>query len=155
MIGDDAVEAILRDGASVSIRSSSSDGGGGMVSLAATGGAEEILGIGRYAVCAGTPAIAEVSFEVGAADQGRGIGTLLLEHLARSAHACGIAVLRVGVEADHAQMLEVFSRSGFAVREAPSGRGFQVDIPVADTAAFAAAETWPVSPWGRTNRARW
>jgi hypothetical protein len=57
--------------------------GGREVALAAVvrNGSEHALGIGRYVVL-DDPTCAEVAFEVGDVDQGRGIGTLLLEHLA-------------------------------------------------------------------------
>jgi succinyl-CoA synthetase alpha subunit/GNAT superfamily N-acetyltransferase len=112
------------------------------VALAATqrrGAEETILGVGRYDVLLETPAIAEVAFEVGDVDQGRGIGTLLLEHLARIARVRGIETLRAEVEAENKQMLEVFTRSGLTVREALEEGVFHVDMPVADTERFSSA----------------
>src|ERR1051325_4015592 len=61
---------------------------------------EHALGIGRYIVL-DDPRVAEVAFEVGDADQGRGIGTLLLEHLAAAARLNGIATFVAEVEADN------------------------------------------------------
>src|SRR5262249_34954976 len=72
------------------------------VARLAPGGAddgEQIIGVGRYAVIdavnGGTAAQhgcrrAEVAFAVADAYQGRGVGTLLLEHLAPLARASGI-----------------------------------------------------------------
>lgn len=111
------------------------------VALAAVvvNGTETILGMGRYCVLEGVePATAEVAFEVGDADQGRGIGTLLLEHLARIARARGIAVFRAVVESDNANMLDVFQRSGFALRSAHDTGIVQIDIPIAETERFLA-----------------
>jgi acetate---CoA ligase (ADP-forming) len=103
------------------------------------GGAETFLGVGRYVELDDAPAAAEVAFEVADAEQGRGIGTLLLDHLARIARLRGIALFRADVEADNSAMLEVFSRSGFTVRESCSQGIYQVDIPIADSERFLAA----------------
>ena len=52
---------------------------------------ERIIGVGRYAAVGGDhPDRAEVAFAVDDDHQGRGVGTLLLEHLGRIAHANGI-----------------------------------------------------------------
>jgi acetyl coenzyme A synthetase (ADP forming)-like protein len=111
------------------------------VALAATvrgSDGERALGIGRYVVL-DDPGCAEVAFEVGDADQGRGIGTLLLEHLATIARANGVARFVAEVEADNGAMLDMFSRSGFLVRETLDERTFHVEFPTADTEAFVAA----------------
>jgi GNAT superfamily N-acetyltransferase len=112
------------------------------VALAATvqhGAEDTILGLGRYVVLPDTPAVAEVAFDVGDADQGRGIGTLLLERLAQIARERGIATFRADVEADNGKMREVFARSGFAIREALRHGAFQVEIPTASTESFLRA----------------
>src|SRR6185503_16555087 len=102
------------------------------------GDVETFLGVGRY-VELEEPGAAEVAFEVADAEQGRGIGTLLLDHLARIARPRGITLFRADVEADNSAMLDVFSRSGFAIREACSRGVYQVDIPIADSERFLAA----------------
>ena len=99
---------------------------------------ERALGIGRYAVL-DDPSCAEVAFEVGDADQGRGIGTLLLEHLATIARARGVTTFRAEVEADNSAMLDMFSKSGFAVHETLDRRTFHVEFPTGDTERFVAA----------------
>jgi len=99
---------------------------------------EHALGIGRYVVL-DDGRTAEVAFEVGDADQGRGIGTLLLEHLATIARARGVTAFRAEVEADNGAMLEMFGRSGFCVRETLDERTFHVEFPTADTEQFIAA----------------
>ena len=119
--------------------------GSALAALAATtrrGADEQILGIGRYIRVSGSSSSAEVAFEVGDADHGRGIGTLLLDHLARIARRHQIASFRAEVEADNGQMLDVFSRSGFAIAESLDRGVFHVELPIADTDTFlrAAAE---------------
>ena len=99
---------------------------------------ERALGIGRYIVL-DDPRSAEVAFEVGDADQGRGIGTLLLEHLAAIARTRGVATFVAEVEADNAAMLEVFVASGFSVRRTVEDHAYHVEFPTKDTERFVTA----------------
>ncbi|MEO7731437.1 MAG: GNAT family N-acetyltransferase, partial [Kofleriaceae bacterium] len=117
-------------------------GDGGDVALVATvqsGLEENVLGLGRYVVLPGTPCVAEVAFDIGDTDQGRGIGTLLLEHLAQIGRTRGVSAFRAEVEADNVQMLEVFGRSGLVTHQAIEANVLHVDIPIADTERLAAA----------------
>lgn len=108
-----------------------------LVAVRRSGTDEVILGLGRAVLVDDAPGIAEVAFEVGDADQGRGIGTLLLEHLARIGRARGLTAFRADVAADNAQMLEVFTRSGFVVRQRlGDAHTFHIDIPIAETERF-------------------
>jgi acetyl coenzyme A synthetase (ADP forming)-like protein len=108
-----------------------------LVAIRRSGNDEVILGLGRAVLVDDAPGIAEVAFEVGDADQGRGIGTLLLDHLARIGRTRGLTAFRADVAADNAQMLEVFSRSGFVVRQRlDDAHIFHVDIPIAETERF-------------------
>lgn len=88
------------------------------VGLAATlteNGRERFVGVGRY-IRGKDPHRAEVAFAVLDDYQGRGIGTILLEHLGRIARGNGIIELEANVLADNHQMLEVFAHSGFKIR---------------------------------------
>jgi acetate---CoA ligase (ADP-forming) len=88
--------------------------------LAATrryGDDERVIGVGLYAADPGHPDSAEVAFTVDDEHQGRGVGTLLLEHLGRIAHANGISQLEADVLATNNRMLEVFARSGYTVSQ--------------------------------------
>jgi GNAT superfamily N-acetyltransferase len=73
---------------------------------------ERFIGIGRYLRSADSNH-AEVAFAVLDEYQGRGIGTLLLRHLARIARGRGIRRFSASVMGDNQQMLEVFANSGF------------------------------------------
>jgi acetate---CoA ligase (ADP-forming) len=111
------------------------------VGLAATlseAGRERIIGVGRY-VRLDDPAIAEVAFAVVDAYQGRGIGTLLLEHLSRIARESGIKEFRAEVLGDNNRMLEVFAKSGFIVRRSFEAGAVHVSFPTAETDQFLAA----------------
>ncbi|MGN6104329.1 MAG: bifunctional acetate--CoA ligase family protein/GNAT family N-acetyltransferase [Kofleriaceae bacterium] len=98
---------------------------------------DQLLGVGRYFVLPG--AAAEIAFDVGDADQGRGIGTLLLEHLVRLARERGVATFRAQVQDDNRQMLEVFERCGFELRETVEQGVYEIAFSIADTPRFLAA----------------
>lgn len=100
---------------------------------------EEVHGLGRYVLLDGARDTAEVAFEVGDVDQGHGIGTLLLEHLARIACARGVTTFRAEVEADNAAMLDVFEHSGLTVHGTCSRGVYDIGMPTSDTARFVAA----------------
>ena len=110
-----------------------------LVATVQSGLEDHVLGVGRYVMLPGTPRVAEVAFDVGDTDQGRGIGTLLLEQLAVVARRRQVSAFRAEVEADNAQMLDVFSRSGFAVRQSLQDDVFHVEIPIDDTERLLAA----------------
>lgn len=91
------------------------------VALVATlreGDEEQIIGVGRYSAIddpSGPQRRAEVAFAVADDHQGRGIGTLLLEHMVPIAQANGIAEFEADVLGENNQMLRVFATSGFRV----------------------------------------
>ena len=79
-------------------------------------GRERILGVGRY--LRGKVAYrAEIAFATLDEHQGRGIATLLLEHLSAIARASGITEFEAEVLGHNRQMLDIFTRSGLKVRE--------------------------------------
>lgn len=75
----------------------------------------EIIGIGRYDRL-DDPAEAEVAFNIADAHQGRGIGSILLEHLAAAAHENGILRFTAEVLPDNRKMLMVFADAGYDVK---------------------------------------
>ena len=81
-------------------------------SLVATAGpAERVAGHAMYA-----PAhdrAVEVAFAIADELQGKGLGTVLLAHLAEAAEARGYRFMEAEVMADNHQMLEVFRESGY------------------------------------------
>ncbi len=78
-------------------------------------GDERFIGVGRY--LRGDAPEAEVAFAVLDEHQGRGIGTLLLRHLAQIARSAGIRRFSAVVMGDNKQMLEVFANSGFLTHD--------------------------------------
>ncbi|MDJ0459788.1 GNAT family N-acetyltransferase, partial [Arthrobacter sp. NQ7] len=76
---------------------------------------DEIIGIGRYDRLP-DPTEAEVAFNIADAHQGRGIGSILLEHLAAAAHENGIRKFTAEVLPENRKMLMVFSDAGYDVK---------------------------------------
>jgi acyl-CoA synthetase (NDP forming)/GNAT superfamily N-acetyltransferase len=83
------------------------------VALVATVG-DEIVAVGRYDRT--EPRAAEVAFNVADAQQGRGFGSVLLEHLAAAARENGIHRFVAEVLPQNRRMLGVFRDAGYAVR---------------------------------------
>jgi RimJ/RimL family protein N-acetyltransferase len=89
------------------------------VALVATFGTNRdspLIGVGRYIVCsAPNRDRAEVAFAVLDEHQGRGIGSLLLQHLAKIGRAQGLHEFQAEVLADNHNMVRVLERSGFPI----------------------------------------
>ncbi len=98
---------------------------------------ERFIGVGRYAALGGEhPDHAEVAFAVEDEYQGRGVGTLLLEHLGRIARANGISRLEADVLFSNTRMLEVFARSGFVVSQSTESGVVRVGFAIEETEQF-------------------
>ncbi len=108
-----------------------------LAAVSQNGGQERLVGVGRYIFTDESgEQPAEVAFEVPDQEQGRGIGTILLEHLARIAQQSGVARFQAEVMADNARMLEVFGDSGFVIKQALDGNVFHVVFPTRETDRF-------------------
>jgi GNAT superfamily N-acetyltransferase len=91
-----------------------------LVAVANDAGQPTIVGSGRYVVV--QPGQAEVAFAIVDADQGLGIGSALMRHLATLGRDAGLRELIPEVLAENAPMLNVFERSGLTMntrREGP------------------------------------
>lgn len=76
---------------------------------------DEMIGIGRYDR-SHVPEEAEVAFMISDAHQGRGIGSILLEHLAAAAKERGIVRFSAEVLPQNRKMLNVFKDAGYEVK---------------------------------------
>ncbi|MCX0278020.1 GNAT family N-acetyltransferase [Nocardia zapadnayensis] len=74
---------------------------------------EEIIGVARYDRIDDTAA--EVAFNIADAHQGRGIGSIFLEHLAAAARERGLEVFTAEVLPQNRSMLQVFAAAGYEV----------------------------------------
>jgi RimJ/RimL family protein N-acetyltransferase len=81
-----------------------------LVALIEEAGRRIIVGGGRYVIV--SPGKAEVAFVVIDQYQGKGIGSILLRHLAVIAQAAELKELIAEVLRENVQMLKVFERSG-------------------------------------------
>lgn len=93
----------------------------------------EMIAVARYEGRAGQSS-AEVAFVVDDAHQGRGLGSVLLEHLAAAAAERGITRFEADVLADNRGMLRVFHDAGYAVEHASQGATVRLGFDVAPTA---------------------
>ncbi|MBI1818333.1 MAG: GNAT family N-acetyltransferase [Deltaproteobacteria bacterium] len=109
-----------------------------LVAVRRDGGCELLIGVGRYSSSA-VAHRAEVAFAVLDKYQGRGVGTLLLEHLVPIARANGITEFEADVLGENNQMLQVFAASGFTVKRSIEAGVFHVVFATTETEQFLAA----------------
>lgn len=76
---------------------------------------EEIVAVGNYERTG--PRVAEVAFYVDDSEHGRGLGSVLLEHLAAAARERGISTFTAEVLPANARMLRVFRDAGYEIAQ--------------------------------------
>lgn len=100
--------------------------------LAVSGPEAEVVGVASY-VRTGADR-AEVGFAVADRLQGRGLGTLLLAHLAQVAAAHGIGMLEGVMLPENFGMLDVLEQSGFPLQLRPTSDEIAFTMPTSFTA---------------------
>ncbi len=108
---------------------------GALVGTRAGGDGQEIVALASYARLR-DPTAAEVAFSVADDQQGRGIGTRMLEQLAERAAAVGIERFVADVMGENAAMMRVFEDAGFGVSRALDHGTFEVTFPIEPTDAY-------------------
>lgn len=103
----------------------------GLVATLTNNAGEHIIGVGRYIREGHNTNRAEVAFAILDEHHGRGIGTLLLDHLADIARANGIDTFEATVMGGNRKMLDVFANSGFEVAEKSVDGTVDVSISIA------------------------
>ncbi|HVD29645.1 MAG TPA: GNAT family N-acetyltransferase, partial [Mycobacteriales bacterium] len=93
---------------------------------------DEVIGVGRYDRLEGT-ADAEVAFVVDDAHQGRGIGSVLLEHLAAAARERGIQRFVAEVLTENSRMVRVFTDAGYSASYEYDSGVVHLSFPIAPT----------------------
>jgi len=78
-------------------------------------GEQDIIGVARFDRT--TPHEAEVAFNIADSAQGRGLGSVLLEHLAAAARELGLRRFTAEVLPQNGKMLGVFREAGYDVRQ--------------------------------------
>ncbi|WP_028046496.1 GNAT family N-acetyltransferase [Cellulomonas sp. URHE0023] len=86
-----------------------------LVAVADVGGTEQIIGVARYDRIDDDDA--EVAFNVADAHQGRGLGSVLLEHLSAAARERGVRRFVAEVLPQNGRMIAVFREAGYVVRQ--------------------------------------
>ncbi|MGZ5322014.1 MAG: bifunctional acetate--CoA ligase family protein/GNAT family N-acetyltransferase [Solirubrobacterales bacterium] len=99
----------------------------GRYGLVATRDEGRLVGQGTYLESA--PGRAEVAFTIADEMQGRGLGTILLAHLAEVAEESGIDVFEAEVMAQNHKMIEVFRESGLPVEMRAEYGAIRVELP--------------------------
>ncbi|GAA4385723.1 bifunctional acetate--CoA ligase family protein/GNAT family N-acetyltransferase [Tsukamurella soli] len=101
---------------------------------------EKIIAVGLYEGLAemGKPTSAEVAFTVADEHQGRGLGPILLEHLAGAAAECGFHRFEAEVLAENRYMVSVFRAAGYELRRSFDGSVVHVEFGIDPTDAMVA-----------------
>jgi acyl-CoA synthetase (NDP forming)/GNAT superfamily N-acetyltransferase len=107
----------------------------------------DLLAVARYERMGPEADEAEVAFVVEDAHQGRGLGSVLMEHLAAAAAAVGITRFVAEVLPGNARMLRVFSDAGYEVARRYADGVVHLTFPIAPTARSLSVQ------WGRERRA--
>jgi acetyl coenzyme A synthetase (ADP forming)-like protein len=113
-----------------------------LVAVRREGDEERIMGVGRYSLVdnpPGPPKRAEVAFAVADEHQGKGIGTLLLEHLVSIALASDISEFEAHVLGENNQMLKLLADSGFKVARSLEEGVIHASFPTEETEEFLEA----------------
>jgi acetate---CoA ligase (ADP-forming) len=90
-----------------------------VVAVRGRGEHERIVGVARYEREPDEPGTAEFAALIEDAEQGRGIGTALLRHVAQAAHEAGIRRLSGDIFAENSRMLNVIRELGLEHESGP------------------------------------
>ncbi|MFD0823729.1 GNAT family N-acetyltransferase, partial [Micromonospora zhanjiangensis] len=107
---------------------------------------DRIIAVGRYERLGPTAPDAEVAFVVEDAHQGRGIGPVLLEHLADAARQEGLTGFVAEVLPANGAMLRVFAEFGYQVQRQYADGVVHLTFPIAPTERSLAVQ------WRREQR---
>ncbi|HXD28137.1 MAG TPA: GNAT family N-acetyltransferase [Arthrobacter sp.] len=92
----------------------------------------QIIGVGRYDRL-DDPAEAEVAFNIADNTQGKGAGSILLEHLAAAARENGIERFSAEVLPENRKMLTVFAEAGYEVKRRFDDGVVMLEFPIDPT----------------------
>ena len=101
---------------------------------------DKLVGVGRYDRDTEDPKLAEVAFLVSDSEQGRGMGTQLLQLLTTYARAHDVERFSAFVLPDNLQMMRVFRNSGYELHRTLDEGVYHVDFPLTHGEDARAAE---------------
>jgi acyl-CoA synthetase (NDP forming)/GNAT superfamily N-acetyltransferase len=113
---------------------------------------DEVVGLASYEPT-GRPGAAEVAFAVADQMHGRGVATLLLEHLVSFARARGVACLTAETLPENSAMLRVFADVGLSVQRRMADGVVELTMLVPRGAALSEASPYLDAVAGREQRA--
>jgi acyl-CoA synthetase (NDP forming)/GNAT superfamily N-acetyltransferase len=113
---------------------------------------DELAGVASYERIAGRGE-AEIALAVAEGMHGRGVATLLLEHLVSLARACGIKVLTAEALAANNAVLQVLNDAGLAVRRRFAGDTVELSMPIPQNSALSEVSPYLDAVSGREGRA--
>jgi GNAT superfamily N-acetyltransferase/predicted CoA-binding protein len=93
----------------------------------------DLIAVGRYERLAADAPEAEVAFVVEDSYQGRGVGSMLIEHLASAAREAGLETFVAEVLPENSTMLRVFGDAGFQVSREYADGVVHLTFPIAPT----------------------
>ncbi|MGZ4666312.1 MAG: GNAT family N-acetyltransferase, partial [Frankiaceae bacterium] len=93
---------------------------------------DEIVGVGRYDRI-DDAGIAEVAFVIEDRHQGRGLGSILLEHLAAAARERGLLRFEAEVLTENSRMMSVFQDAGYRVEREIEGGSTRLTFAIEPT----------------------
>src|SRR5499427_1460892 len=111
-----------------------------------------LAGVASYELT-GAPGVAEVAFAVADDMHGRGIATLLLEHLVSLARARRVRAFTATTLPANVSMLRVFADAGLAVRRRLVDDVIEVTMPIPGATALGADSAYLDAVAGREQRA--
>jgi acyl-CoA synthetase (NDP forming)/RimJ/RimL family protein N-acetyltransferase len=97
---------------------------------------DEMIGVVRYDRV--SPQEAEVAFTIEDSHQGRGLGSVFLEHIAAAARERGIARFVADVMPANRKMLNVFSEAGYSLQQGRYDGVVRLEFALAPTASSTA-----------------
>jgi acyl-CoA synthetase (NDP forming)/GNAT superfamily N-acetyltransferase len=102
---------------------------------------DDLAGVASYELIPGS-VTAEIAFAVADDRHGRGIATLLLEHLVSLACARGVSVLTAETLPENTEMLRVFADAGLAVHRRLADGMVELSMPVPQHTALGEASAY-------------
>ena len=113
---------------------------------------DELAGVASYEAAA-DPESAEVAFAVADRMHGRGVATLLLEHLVSLARERGVRVFTASTLPENAAMLRVFADAGLAATRRMDDGVIELSMPIPRSAALSEPSPYLDAVAGREQRA--